>query len=58
MQNEELFKLYESKLALRLHNVKNLSDTRTILSHFLLEYLNGYPPTPELAKAFLAQYAD
>ena len=58
MQNEELFKLYDSELTLRLHNAKNLSDTRKILSHFLLEYLSGYPPTPELAKAFLAQYAD
>jgi len=58
MQNEELFKLYDSELALRLHNAKNLSDTRKVLAHFLLEYLNGFPPNPELAKAFLAQYAD
>ena len=58
MQNEELFKLYDSELALRLHNAKNLSDTRKVLARFLLEYLDGFPPTPELAKAFLAQYAD
>jgi integrase/recombinase XerD len=58
MQNEELFKLYDSELALRLHNAKNLSDTRKILSRFLLEHLGGYPPTPEMAKAFLAQYAN
>ena len=58
MTNEELFKLYDSELALRLHNAKNLSDTRKVLARFLLEYLKGYPPTPELAKAFLAQYAD
>jgi hypothetical protein len=51
MQNEELFKIYDSEPALRLHNAKNLSDTRKILSRFLLEYLSGYPPTPELAKA-------
>jgi len=43
---------------LRLHNAKNLSDTRKILSRFLLEHLGGYPPTPEMAKAFLAQYAN
>jgi len=58
MQNEELFKLYDSDLVLRLHNAKNLSDTRKILSRFLLEHLGGYPPTPEMAKAFLAQYAN
>ena len=42
MQKEELFKLYDSELALRLHNAKNLSDTRKILTRFLLEYLNGF----------------
>jgi hypothetical protein len=58
MQNEELFKLYDSELVLRLHNAKNLSDIRKVLARFLLEYLNGFPPNPELAKAFLAQYAN
>ena len=38
MQNEELFKLYDSELALRLHNAKNLSDTRKVLARFLLEF--------------------
>ena len=57
MTNEELFKLYDSDLVLRLHNAKNLSDTRKVLDRFK-EYLNGYPPSPELAKGFLAQYAD
>jgi hypothetical protein len=54
MTNDGVFQLYDSELALRLHNAKNLSDTRKILTHFLLEYLSGYPPTPKLAKAFLA----
>ncbi len=57
MTNEELFKLYDNDLVLRLHNVKNLSDTRKMLTKFK-EYLNSYPPSPELAKGFLAQYAD
>ena len=57
MTNEELFTLYDNDLVLRLHNVKNLSDTRKMLTKFK-EYLNSYPPSPELAKGFLAQYAD
>ncbi|MFC2044824.1 tyrosine-type recombinase/integrase [Chloroflexota bacterium] len=57
MTNEELFKLYDNDLVLRLHNVKNLSDTRKILARYN-QYLNNFPPSPELAKGFLAQYAD
>jgi len=57
MTNEDLFTLYDNDLVLRLHNVKNLSDTRKMLTKFK-EYLNSYPPSPELAKGFLAQYAD
>ena len=57
MANEELFRLYDSDLVLRLHSPKNLSDTRKFLTRFK-EYLGSYPPSPELAKSFLAQYAD
>jgi len=57
MTNDGVFQLYEGDLVLRLHNAKNLSDTRKMLARFK-EYLNGYPPSPELAKGFLAQYAD
>jgi hypothetical protein len=57
MTNDGVFQLYESDLVLRLHNAKNLSDTRKVLARFKA-YLNGYPPSPELAKGFLAQYAD
>ena len=57
MTNEELFQLYDSDLVLRLHNAKNLSDTKKMLTRFK-EFLNGYPPSPELAKGFLAQYAN
>ncbi|MFH1662703.1 MAG: tyrosine-type recombinase/integrase [Chloroflexota bacterium] len=56
MKNEELLKLYDSDLILKLHNEKNLKDTRTILAKFK-DYLGEFPPTPELAKSFLAQYA-
>ena len=55
--NPELFRLYEDDLVLRLHNAKNLKDTITLLSHFK-EYLGQFPPTAELAKGFLARYAD
>lgn len=57
MTNDELFQLYDSDLVLRLHNAKNLSDTRKTLGRFK-EYLNGFPPSPELTKGFLAQYAN
>ena len=57
MTNEELFRLYDNDLVLRLHNVKNLSDTRKILTKFS-RYLNNFPPSPELAKGFLAQYVE
>jgi integrase len=57
MNNSDLFQLYDSDLVLRLHNAKNLSDTRRILAKFK-QYLNDFPPSPELAKGFLAQYTD
>ena len=57
MTNEELFQLYDSDLVLRLHSPKNLSDTRKFLARFN-QYLGSYPPSPELAKSFLSQYAD
>ncbi len=57
MGNEELFQLYDNDLVLRLHNTKNLSDTRKMLTRFK-EYLGEYPPSPELAKGFLAQYTN
>lgn len=57
MGNEELLQIYDSDLVLRLRNPKNLSDTRKILARFK-EHLGGFPPSPELAKGFLAQYAN
>ena len=57
MTNEELFQLYDSDLVLRLHSPKNLSDTRKFITRFN-QYLGSYPPSPEIARSFLAQYAD
>lgn len=51
LTNEELFRLYDNELVLRLRAPKNLSDTRKFLGKFR-GYLGGYPPLPELAKAF------
>ncbi len=57
MTNEGLFELYDSDLILRLHSPKNLSDTRKFLARFN-QYLGNYPPSTDLAKSFLAQYAN
>jgi integrase len=57
LTNNQLIALYDNTLVLRLHNVKNLRDTRTILAHFK-KYLGDCPPSAELAKGFLARYAD
>lgn len=45
------------RAALGLHNPNNLLDTRVILSHFV-DALRSYPPSTELAKGFLARFAD
>ncbi|MFC2019518.1 tyrosine-type recombinase/integrase [Chloroflexota bacterium] len=55
--NSELFQIYDNDLVLRLNNPKNLGDTRTMMAHFQ-EFLGEYPPSPELAKKFLVQFAD
>jgi len=57
MSNHDLFKRYDTELVLRLHNKKNLSDTRKILSKFEA-FLAERSPSPDLAKEILAQYSD
>jgi integrase len=57
MTNQELLDLYDSDLALRLHNAKNLRDTRVTLQRFMA-LLRGLPPSADMAKAFLSRYAD
>jgi hypothetical protein len=56
LPNEELFRLYDSELVLRLHDAKNLSDTRKTLVRFKV-HLGQYTPSVELAKGFLAETA-
>ena len=57
LNNDNLFELYDSDLVLRLRNAKNSSNTRKMLTRFK-EYLNSYPPSPELAKGFLIQFTN
>jgi len=57
MSNRDLFKRYDTELLLRLHNKKNLSDTRKILGRFEA-FLGERSPSTDLAKEFLAQYSD
>jgi len=57
MSNRDLFKRYDTELVLRLHNKKNLSDTRKMLSKFEA-FLAERSPSADLAKEFLAQYSD
>jgi hypothetical protein len=57
LTNDQLFDLYGNTLVLRLHNAKNLRDTRTILAHFK-KHLGDNPPTGEMAKSFLARCAE
>ena len=52
--NNELFTLYDSELVLRVHNTRNLRNDSGLLDKFK-GYLNGYPPSPESAKAFRAR---
>ena len=55
--NAELFLLYESQLVLRHRNRDALEEAKRVLGHFR-EYLGEFPPSPELATAFLAQFAE
>ena len=41
MGNDELFQLYDKDLIFRLHNAKNLSDTRKIIAQFK-DHLGDY----------------
>ena len=57
MSNRDLFKRYDIELLLRLHNKKNLSDTRQMLNKFEV-FLAERSPSPDLAKEFLSQFAN
>ena len=55
--NDELLTLYDPEIILRLHNPRNLKDTRRLLSLFR-NFLEDRKPTAALAKSFLAGYAN
>jgi len=57
MTNEELFQHCDSGLVLKIQNKRNLANDRKLLAGFK-EFLGGFPPTAELARKFLAQYAN
>jgi hypothetical protein len=52
LDNEKLFTLYDSDLVLRLHNTRNLKDTRKILPEFK-HFLNEQKPSTDLVKSYL-----
>jgi integrase len=53
--NSELFALYDSQLVLKHRSREALEEARRVLRHFQ-GHLGEYPPTPELAAAYLAQF--
>jgi integrase/recombinase XerD len=55
LPNDKLFPMYEADLILRIRNPKNLQNILNFLTRFK-NHLGAYPPSPELAKGFLAQY--
>ncbi len=55
--NAELFTLYDAQLVLKHRSKDALGEARRVLGHFA-GYLGDYPPSPELATSFLAQFAD
>jgi len=55
--NQELFALYEGGLAFRYRSVRSIHRAKQIL-RLLHNYLDEYPPTPELAKSFLGTFSN
>jgi len=55
--NRELFALYEGELAFRHHSKKGLEEATRVIRQFR-DFIGESPPSPELAKSFLAQFKD
>ena len=53
----ELFNQYDSQLILKHSSKDALEESRRVLGHFKT-HLGEWPPTPELAASFLAQFKD
>jgi len=54
--NTELLQLYDGELALHHRSSRGIKEAKRVLGHFH-EYIGEFPPSPELAKAFLAQFS-
>jgi integrase len=57
MTNDQLFESYDSDLILKNQSKKGLYEARRVLKHFK-DFIGEFPPSPELGKQFLAQFAD
>jgi hypothetical protein len=55
--NDELFQLYEAQLILRHSSKDALEEAKRVLTHYH-EFLGEFPPTPEIAASYLAQFVD
>jgi len=55
--NQELLALYHSELVFRHRSSRGLAEAKRVINLFF-QYLGEFPPSPELAKSFLAQFAD
>ncbi len=55
LTNDKLLELYDAELVSRLHNQKDLNDTRKMVKRYL-NSLGGYPPSSLLGKTFMSQY--
>jgi integrase len=55
--NDELFSDFEAVLKLRHRSREALEEALRVMGHFRT-FLGGFPPTPQMAVNFLAQFAD
>jgi len=53
--NDELFRLYRTELALRYRSERSLKEAERVITRFE-EFLDGRPPSGELAKTYLSQF--
>lgn len=55
--NNELFALYEGEMVFYNHSARRIREAKRILKQFQ-NFLEEYPPTPELVKYFLATFSN
>jgi integrase/recombinase XerD len=56
LTNDSLFELWDSELIIRYRTPKTLYEARRLSRHFR-DFLGQFPPSPELGKQFLSQFA-